>query len=204
MVEDMQGTSVATDVAGLSHRMTDFVTTVRHDTYEIYRSLDDAHVYRSLMSGQLNMMRRDRRTHARTARLMETEARLSCEAWVQSMDASDTARSEVKALRAIVLAQQTEIEALGAKIAPKRTTRSTPAITTTHTTFVTDEQLKRLIDQAVSDALAAREATRSRNNEDIYDSGIGGRRQAPLARECTYLDFMKCKPLYFKGTEGVV
>ncbi|GJT93401.1 hypothetical protein Tco_1082246, partial [Tanacetum coccineum] len=25
-----------------------------------------------------------------------------------------------------------------------------------------------------------------------------------LARECTYLDFMKCKPLYFKGTEGVV
>nr|GFB98003.1 hypothetical protein [Tanacetum cinerariifolium] len=27
---------------------------------------------------------------------------------------------------------------------------------------------------------------------------------APPARECTYQDFMKCKPLYFKGTEGVV
>ncbi|GKD21463.1 putative reverse transcriptase domain-containing protein, partial [Tanacetum coccineum] len=89
-------------------------------------------------------------------------------------------------------------------MAPKRTTRSTPAITTTPTTFVTDKQLKRLIDQAVSDALAAREATRSKNNEDIHDSGMGGRRQAPLARECTYPDFMKCKPLYFKGTEGVV
>ncbi|GJU45656.1 putative reverse transcriptase domain-containing protein [Tanacetum coccineum] len=25
-----------------------------------------------------------------------------------------------------------------------------------------------------------------------------------VARECTYQDFMKCKPLYFKGTEGVV
>ncbi|GJR67203.1 reverse transcriptase domain-containing protein [Tanacetum coccineum] len=25
-----------------------------------------------------------------------------------------------------------------------------------------------------------------------------------FARECTYQDFMKCKPLYFKGTEGVV
>ncbi|GJQ98940.1 putative reverse transcriptase domain-containing protein [Tanacetum coccineum] len=25
-----------------------------------------------------------------------------------------------------------------------------------------------------------------------------------LPRECTYQDFMKCKPLYFKGTEGVV
>ncbi|GKD16502.1 hypothetical protein Tco_1205660 [Tanacetum coccineum] len=33
---------------------------------------------------------------------------------------------------------------------------------------------------------------------------MGVRRLAPLARECTYLDFMKCKPLYFKGTEGVV
>nr|GEU40374.1 reverse transcriptase domain-containing protein [Tanacetum cinerariifolium] len=46
---------------------------------------------RLLMSGQLNMLLRDRHTHARTARLMEIEARLSCEAWVQSMDASDTA-----------------------------------------------------------------------------------------------------------------
>ncbi|GJT17840.1 putative reverse transcriptase domain-containing protein [Tanacetum coccineum] len=25
-----------------------------------------------------------------------------------------------------------------------------------------------------------------------------------IVRECTYQDFMKCKPLYFKGTEGVV
>ncbi|GKC55122.1 hypothetical protein Tco_1077867 [Tanacetum coccineum] len=38
----------------------------------------------------------DRRAHARTAKLMETEAKLSCEAWVQSMDASDTARSETQ------------------------------------------------------------------------------------------------------------
>ncbi|GKD81576.1 hypothetical protein Tco_1348415, partial [Tanacetum coccineum] len=56
----------------------------------------------------------------------------------------------------------------------------------------------------IADALAAREATISGNGEDIHESGMGGRRQAPLARECTYLNFMKCKPLYFKGTEGVV
>nr|GEW33819.1 hypothetical protein [Tanacetum cinerariifolium] len=40
--------------------------------------------------------------------------------------------------------------------------------------------------------------------EDSHDSGMGVRRQAPPARECTYQDFMKCKPLYFKATEGVV
>ncbi|GJR49917.1 hypothetical protein Tco_1400438 [Tanacetum coccineum] len=53
---------------------------------------------RLLMSDQLNMLRRDRHTYARTARLMETEAKLSREAWVQSLDASDTTRSEVRAL----------------------------------------------------------------------------------------------------------
>ncbi|GJS43300.1 putative reverse transcriptase domain-containing protein [Tanacetum coccineum] len=33
---------------------------------------------------------------------------------------------------------------------------------------------------------------------------VGGRRTERIVRECTYQDFMKCKPLYFKGTEGVV
>ncbi|GKD12033.1 hypothetical protein Tco_1196440, partial [Tanacetum coccineum] len=80
-------------------------------------------------------------------------------------------------------------------MAPKRTTRSTPATTTTPTTFVTDKQLKRLIDQGIADALAACDADRSRNGEDSHDSGTGVRRQAPPARECTYPDFMKCKPL---------
>ncbi|GKE01533.1 hypothetical protein Tco_1389516 [Tanacetum coccineum] len=109
MVKDMQGTPAAIDVARLSQRMTDFVTTVRQDTDEIYRRLDDAHDDMSLMSGQLNMLRRDRPVHARTTRLMESETRLSHEAWVQSMDASDTACFEVRALRTTVLAQQTEI-----------------------------------------------------------------------------------------------
>ncbi|GJU47320.1 hypothetical protein Tco_1204586 [Tanacetum coccineum] len=208
MVEDMQGTPAATDVAGLSQRMTDFVTTIRQDTYEIYGRLDDAHDDRSLMSGQLNMLRRDRRAHARTTRLMETKARLSHEAWVQSMDASDTARCETQ--MAVLQNQQTPArEPTRPEIpeeagTPKRTTRSTPATTTTPTTSVTDEQLKRLIDQGVADALAARDADRSRNSEDNHDSGTGVRRQAPPARECTYPDFMKCKPLYFKGIEGVV
>ncbi|GJY13815.1 hypothetical protein Tco_0383124, partial [Tanacetum coccineum] len=46
----------------------------REDTDEIYGRLDDAQDDRLLMSGQLNMLRRDRRAHARTARLIETKA----------------------------------------------------------------------------------------------------------------------------------
>ncbi|GKC21121.1 reverse transcriptase domain-containing protein [Tanacetum coccineum] len=92
------------------------------------------------------------------------------------------------------------------KITPKkRTTRASPTTTTTTTTTPkTDAQLKTLIAQGVADVLAERDATRSRNGEDNHDSGTGVRRQAPLARECTYPDFMKCQPLNFKGTEGVV
>ncbi|GJV21810.1 hypothetical protein Tco_1370830 [Tanacetum coccineum] len=86
----------------------------------------------------------------------------------------------------------------------RRTTKATPATTATTTTLMTDEQLRILIAQGVADVLEEHDAARSRNGEDSHDSGMGIRRQAPLARECTYPDFMKCKPLYFKGTEGVV
>ncbi|GKE01499.1 reverse transcriptase domain-containing protein, partial [Tanacetum coccineum] len=34
--------------------------------------------------------------------------------------------------------------------------------------------------------------------------GTGARRPVQVARECTYPDFLKCQPLNFKGTEGVV
>ncbi|GJX57994.1 hypothetical protein Tco_0289384 [Tanacetum coccineum] len=50
------------------------------DTDEIYGRLDNAQDDRSLMSGQLNLLHTDRHSHARTARLMEAEARASREA----------------------------------------------------------------------------------------------------------------------------
>ncbi|GKG05110.1 hypothetical protein Tco_0315497, partial [Tanacetum coccineum] len=84
------------------------------DTYEIYVRLDDAHDDMLLMSSRLNMLFRDRHAHARTVLLMEREARLSREVWGRSMDASDTARFKVRALRTTVLAHQTEIAALRA------------------------------------------------------------------------------------------
>ncbi|GJV61115.1 reverse transcriptase domain-containing protein [Tanacetum coccineum] len=52
--------------------------------------------------------------------------------------------------------------------------------------------------------LAARDAIRSTNGEDSHNSGTGVRRNERATRECTYLDFMKCQPLNFKGTEGVI
>ncbi|GJU99935.1 hypothetical protein Tco_1329206 [Tanacetum coccineum] len=85
----------------------------------------------------------------------------------------------------------------------KRTTRASPATTTT-TTPVTNAQLKALIDQGVIDALAARDTDRSQNGDDNHNSGTGSRRTERTARECTYTYFLKCQPMNFKGTEGVV
>nr|GEW77226.1 hypothetical protein [Tanacetum cinerariifolium] len=73
-----------------------------------------------------------------------------------------------------------------------RTTSSSLATTTTTTTPGTNAQLKALIDQGISDALAAHDVDRSMNGDDNHNSETGSKRQAPLARECTYPDFMKC------------
>ncbi|GJX19765.1 putative reverse transcriptase domain-containing protein [Tanacetum coccineum] len=55
-------------------------------------------------------------------------------------------------------------------MAQKRTTRANPAATTA-TTSVTNAQLKEMIDQGVTDALAARDADRNTNGDDSHNSG---------------------------------
>ncbi|GKA77337.1 putative reverse transcriptase domain-containing protein [Tanacetum coccineum] len=61
-----------------------------------------------------------------------------------------------------------------------------------------------MIDQGITVALAARDADRNTNGDDSHNSITGVRRIEQTARECTYTDFLKCQPLNFKGTEGVV
>ncbi|GJR82659.1 putative reverse transcriptase domain-containing protein [Tanacetum coccineum] len=99
---------------------------------------------------------------------------------------------------------------------PTRTTRSRPVTATpppvtttpppvtdpTTTTSVTSAQLQAMIDEGVTAVLAARATTR--NGDDSHTSGTGARRNERTVRECTYQDFMKCQPLFFRGTEEVV
>nr|GFC75591.1 hypothetical protein [Tanacetum cinerariifolium] len=93
------------------------------------------------------------------------------------------------------------------KMAPKRSTRLNPGTTpvttpSTTTTSVTNAQLQAMINEGVNAALAARDATR--NGDDSHTSGTGAKRPVQAARECLYSEFIKCKPLEFKGTEGVI
>nr|GEU29765.1 hypothetical protein [Tanacetum cinerariifolium] len=77
--------------------------------------------------------------------------------------------------------------------------------TTTTTTPMTDAQIKTLIAQRVVNALAEVKANRtSRNGNDSHDLGTGSRRTERVALECTNNDFLKCQPLNFKVTKGVI
>ncbi|GJS01126.1 reverse transcriptase domain-containing protein [Tanacetum coccineum] len=105
-------------------------------------------------------------------------------------------------------------------------------MTITHS-GMTPEAIEELVNRRVEEALAAYEATRTANaleaenqsqNGSDGDNGNGNSRDGNggdrnggngnpnennrdarhVVRECTYQDFMKCQPLNFKGTEGVV
>nr|GFD33861.1 hypothetical protein [Tanacetum cinerariifolium] len=80
------------------------------DTDEIYMRLDDEQTERQLLASRLNMLFRDRRAHAYTRQLMETEAKMSREAWVRATYASDLVHGEVMSLRTTVLGQMSEIK----------------------------------------------------------------------------------------------
>nr|GFA82515.1 reverse transcriptase domain-containing protein [Tanacetum cinerariifolium] len=109
--------------------MREFETRVRQDTEEIYMRLDDKQTERQLLVGRLNMLFRDRRAYAYTRHLMETEARMSREAWVRSTDASDLVRellrtdhkrsTEIIELRTALHGQKTLMKMMTDKYYPR-------------------------------------------------------------------------------------
>ncbi|GJU39023.1 putative reverse transcriptase domain-containing protein [Tanacetum coccineum] len=72
---------------------------------------------------------------------------------------------------------------------------------------MTAAAVEQLIEARVSAALANHETLRNSTNgqgDGSHNSDTGIRGTVRTPRECTYKDFLNCKPLSFKGTEGVV
>nr|GFC55848.1 hypothetical protein [Tanacetum cinerariifolium] len=63
---------------------------------------------------------------------------------------------------------------------------------------MTPESIQAMIDRSIQ-----RNSTHTQDDAS-QSSGEGFRRPVQPARVCSYTDFMKCQPLNFKGTEGVV
>ncbi|GKB67929.1 hypothetical protein Tco_0929341 [Tanacetum coccineum] len=77
---------------------------------------------------------------------------------------------------------------------PKRTSTSeAPAMT--------QAAIKKLVADSVSAALEAQAANMA--NADNTNRNTR-EREAPVARKCSYKEFMSCQPFNFKGSEGAV
>nr|GEV37217.1 putative reverse transcriptase domain-containing protein [Tanacetum cinerariifolium] len=172
---------VMTAVEEVIKRVTDLATIQRQDAHELHMRDEDAQDDQALLRAQISILTRERRYFLSMAFSYEREVVISRQAWSRSKDKSTALEASIRTLEA-------------QKIPPKKTT----------TTPMTDATTKALIAQGVADALANFKAHRSSGNgDDSHDSG-SGRRTERAARECTYSDFLKCQPLNFKGTKGVV
>ncbi|GJS70967.1 hypothetical protein Tco_0703808 [Tanacetum coccineum] len=242
-------------LGGVNARVTELTVVKEQDTQDIYAVIEDTQDRQTQIYYNVETLFDDSQYHYETVRLLDQEALVSREAWGRSIEVSYMTRSNILALRSVVMGQQAVISQLEAadysdgrvlettwtrksllsimgysqladcidllfclatqyrsfvqKMAPKRkTTRLNPdatptPVTDTHTTTsVTNAQIQAMINEGVTAALAARDATR--NGDDSHTLGTGARRPVQVARECTYPDFLKCQPLNFKGTEGVV
>ncbi|GJZ42987.1 reverse transcriptase domain-containing protein [Tanacetum coccineum] len=77
---------------------------------------------------------------------------------------------------------------------PKRTSTSeAPAMT--------QAAIKKLVADSVTAALEAQAATMANTDNTNRNTR---EREAPVARKCSYKEFMSCQPINFKGTEGAV
>ncbi|GJT08608.1 hypothetical protein Tco_0843070 [Tanacetum coccineum] len=79
-------------------------------------------------------------------------------------------------------------------MAPKRTSTSAAPP-------MTQATIKKLVADSVVAALEAQAATMA--NDDNTNRNIG-QSGTPVARKCSYKEFMSCQPLNFKGTEGAI
>ncbi|GJV31706.1 reverse transcriptase domain-containing protein [Tanacetum coccineum] len=79
-------------------------------------------------------------------------------------------------------------------MAPKRTPTSTaPAMP--------QAAIRKLVADSVSAALETQAATMGNTDNTTRNTGP---RETPVARKCSYKEFMSCQPFNFKGTEGAV
>ncbi|GKC15136.1 hypothetical protein Tco_1011918, partial [Tanacetum coccineum] len=189
-----------TTLEGVDQRVTELDTTVRQRTEEFEIRFEEAHDDRAYLGALVNSLYRDRPYHRHTALALDREAVYARIAWTSSEERSAAIEAHVRTLEAQVatlIAQTTSLQ-----------TQLTTALGRIATLEARDPEPQdgpaEAGSSSVAAALAERDASRSRDDDNCHGSGTGGRRQVPTQRECTYTDFLKCQPINFKVTEGVV
>ncbi|GJX42229.1 putative reverse transcriptase domain-containing protein, partial [Tanacetum coccineum] len=189
-----------TTLEGVDQRVTELDTSVRQRTEEFQVRFEEAYDDRAYLRSQVNTLFRDRPYHRHTAFALDREAVYARITWTGSEERSAAIEAHVRTLEAQVatfIAQTTSLQ-----------TQLTTALGRIETLEARDPEPQdgpaEASSSCVANVLAERDASRSRDGNNSHGSGTDRRRQVPTQRECTYTDFLKCQPMNFKGTEGVV
>ncbi|GKE99170.1 hypothetical protein Tco_0022521 [Tanacetum coccineum] len=99
---------------GVNTRVTELAAVQEQDTQDIYVVIEDTQDRQTQIYERVETLVDDSQYHYETARLLYQEALFSREAWGRSIEVSYMARSEIMALRSIVMSQKAVITQLWA------------------------------------------------------------------------------------------
>ncbi|GJX91892.1 hypothetical protein Tco_0345218 [Tanacetum coccineum] len=99
---------------GVNARVTELTAVQEQDTQDIYAVIEDTQDRQTQIYQSVETLFDDSQYHYETARLLDQEALVSREAWGCSIEVSYMTRSEILALRSVVMGQQAVISQLQA------------------------------------------------------------------------------------------
>ncbi|GJX80012.1 hypothetical protein Tco_0328161 [Tanacetum coccineum] len=211
-----------TTLEGVNTRVIELAAVQEDDTQDVYVVIEDTQDRQTQLFQRVDGLVEDRQFHYKTARLLDREALVSRKAWAHSVRLSSAVHYELQAYRTHTQMQDYpilgQIQALQAR---DQTYADDPKGVEQYAAkkilcyckgcccgcYPITAAVEQLIKARVSAALANHDTLRNITNghgDGSHNSETGIRGTVRTPRECTYKDFMNCKPLTFKGTEGVV
>ncbi|GJT27776.1 hypothetical protein Tco_0908051 [Tanacetum coccineum] len=180
---------------GVNTRVTELTAVQEQDTQDIYVVIRDTQDRQTQIYQSVETLVDDSQYHYETARLLDQEALVSREAWGRSIEVSYMIRSDIMALCSVVMGQHAVIAQLQAADSDhQRQVQLTKAL-----------KLLKGLQTQMADLLSIMGYSQLADCIDLlFCLATQYRSFVQVARECTYSDFLKCQPLNFKGTEGVV
>nr|GEX00734.1 reverse transcriptase domain-containing protein [Tanacetum cinerariifolium] len=178
-----------------------------HNTQTIARAADraeDVGYVRALHASECRMMTSIEEVNLRVSYQAQVRRQKSANFYTQLLVAQTDRRDirlEVDVVRGQRTAYETELQEVHQAYlsSEARNRELTMPVTRQGTNdAMTPESIQAMIDREIQ-----RNSTHTQEDAS-QSSGEGLRRPVQPARVCSYTDFMKCQPLNFKGTEGVV
>ncbi|GJU99822.1 putative reverse transcriptase domain-containing protein [Tanacetum coccineum] len=168
----------------------------RTDRRDIRLEIDVVRGQRTAYETELHEVRQaylssEAQNRALLARLETLETHMSRMEWQRQRAEDDAVR---QMMRTHVLEARAQIDT----VEDTGSSRIMPVTRQGTNDAMTPESIQAMIDRAIQ-----RNSTHTQDDAS-QNSGGGLRRPVQPARVCSYADFMKCQPLNFKGTEGVV